>query len=233
MHRSIVFLLVVIMAIGLFETAFADEVLFRELPWGSNVKEYEKTYNVNDGMIISRENETLMKVSTRIESIHPKMIQPDDNNHAGWVSVLFNLDTENGLKVSGYPISMAYAYFTYGIDKDGHLLLSSSECELYMAEYVFETQNGQTIYDELKSDLDSRYGEGEEKLFYSRTINKNDKNEWEYIDAEIYKCYYYGDNHTICMIEKAMNGDKCFSLSLVFANEQGDDIIDRVISIMN
>ncbi len=229
MKKIISCLFIMIFTFGLFGNTLADEIEFRGLPWGSSIKEYEKTYNVKDGMLISKDSEPLLRVSKRLDDTDPQILDYGTSDFAGWVSILFNPDIENGLKVFGHSVSIAYAFFTYGIDKSGNLLLSDNDCNLYLAEYMFDTQNGAKTYDDIKIELDSIYGDGQEKLFYSRTLLLDQVDGSKYIDAKIYKCFYYGDNQTICMIEKAMNGDECFSLSLVYANKNGDVMIDSVL----
>lgn len=217
--------------------AHGETILFRNIPWGANISLYSKSYSP-DEYISKNDDEYLPRWSARKAETDSITINLDtlygDGYPNGWGTLIFSMDRENGLKVSGYHVSTVTAYFAYGIDEKGNVLRDEKDSRFYMAEYSFDAVDGNTAYADLKEKLTNLYGLGEETIKDSQTLTVDDSFSMNYIDTKVYKYIIKGDNNTVCMLEKTIAEDECISLSLVYADEKSDKMLDEVLkSIKN
>ena len=213
--------------------AYGEIILFRNISWGANISQFEKSFNPEE-YISKNKDEYLPRWSARKTQTDPITINLDtlynDEYPDGWGTLIFNLDFENGLKVSGYPISTVTAYFAYGIDEKGNVLRDENNSRLYMAEYTFNAVDGNFAYNDLKEKLINLYGSGEEKVVNSEILTVDESFSIKNVDTTVYKYIIKGDNNTACMLEKVTSENECLFLSLVYADENSDSILDEVLS---
>jgi hypothetical protein len=134
--------------------AIADEILFRDIPWGSNA------------VLIENEMENFAKGygSTLDDMYLPYW--PDDPfdpfskstaHEAGWWIYTYT----DALNVAGYPVINVDAYCHYGV-KDNCLSRDKNDGEFYQARYVFDVIDIDSAYADLREKLCLLYGDGKE-----------------------------------------------------------------------
>ena len=205
-------------------------ILFRGIPWGANISSYEKAF---EGQHVSKnDNEYLIRWSNRKSELDPNSVNLNnmygDGYPAGWGTLIFSMDRENGFKVSGYHVSTVLGLFAYGIDNEGDVLRDEKDSRFYMAEYGFDAEDGINAYDDLKQKLTDLYGTGTETSEKSRMLTVDENSSAVYVDTVVTK-YLIKDAVGICMLEKVETEKDCASLSLVYADINSDQIIDEVL----
>lgn len=209
-----------------------NTILFRNIPWGANLQQYEAAFEGNH--ISKNQNEYISRWSVRKAENDPGTVSLNDmyadGYPAGWGTLIYSMDRQDGLKVSGYHVSTVLGYFVYGVDQNGNVLRDEPDCRFYMAEYTFDAEDGFTAYDDLKGKLSILYGNGTEKVIQSQMLTVDDATmQAKYVDSVITR-YVITDGRGTCMLEKIEAEGKCSSLALVYADEESDAMIDEVIS---
>lgn len=167
---------VVLAILSLITTAFADEITFRNIPWGSNPNQvsevlqaagFSKVYATNGAWITSFGDGDFDEFD----------INGADNAGYDWTDY-----KTTGLKVAGHEISYMGLEFLYGIQDEG-LLLDIDSARLIRAYYVLKASDKFLVYNDLKTKLSSLYGEPkvlhrEQKYWNESYIKINDGLLW-------------------------------------------------------
>ena len=225
--------LVLIICFAVISNAFSEEIRFRGIPWRSDIDAFSSLFE-HDRHVSVNDDDRLMSWSDRKRQTDPNTVSidmlPGGNAPSGWTAFVMCLDMGNTIKVAGHPISSVIAFFTYGIDDNGDLLTSREKSEFYMAEYSFYVLDGDFAYDDLKQKLTDLYGQGDETIDDIKIISfDSEAMKAQFVDAEIYKYIIYGENSSVCMLEKVISEENVISLSLVYADTKGDNRIQDTI----
>lgn len=169
--------------------AFADEILFRNLPWDCSPADVKESFGK---YLYFRDP---MCAPLWSQWAHPGLSSADySDTHAG-----FRLETgypASGITVAGYEIDEARIFFVYGITEDGQLDRSPDAGRLCGAYYSFRFEDVETAYEDLKAKLTNLYGEPEKEndtsiIWYGdnntavRMVWSNDKtNDYNYVDIK-------------------------------------------------
>lgn len=154
MKRTIAFVLMVVMIAVLSCSALADEITFRNIPWGCTAAEFLKEMKVDLRVIDSSRLEYWSKW-----------------NFSGWSSSQiteyetgFHLyewgEDDINLKVAGYNVLEIEAHFIYSETEDGHLDRNTNAGRFQKVSYTFKFEDVESAYQDLKEKLTKVYGEG-------------------------------------------------------------------------
>lgn len=154
------------------------EILFKDIPWGTNYTEVDRI--LPELNMMSMNGEAFRTFSTDEIVLGDYQGIDFEYNDINIVGICSNDEME----VAGYTTSDMSLYFAY-IPVDGVLTKTENDSALYGAQYVFTPQNLDAMSEDLIEKLSSVYGEPSERI--------NDKdmwgNEYEYV-------YWYGQNNT-------------------------------------
>lgn len=199
-------------------TVFADEILFRGIPWGSN-------YNYVESQAIS-EGDTLTSVSgdwVRTYAIpeilygtysRDETLKPNINLSAFGVSNLH--------KVAGYDLERIHYFFVF--TEDGGILTRNKEdtC-LYGGSYKFKLENPESAYHNITGKLVGLYG------LYEETLRKDSRgNITDYIRT------WNGDNNTLLMLRWDVSGSVLnhgVNLFMHYIWKDGDNLLKHASDI--
>lgn len=144
--------------------ACADEVMFRGIPWGSNVETLEKTLK-SDGAYISSIDGFAVPYPALFKISHSKQgfasMQDgtkQSREEIGWYTTAFFMTP---LKVGGYEVESISAYSFYGLT-NGVISKEKKKSVFYAAEYTFDVRDKEAAYKDLKEKLTILYGESTE-----------------------------------------------------------------------
>lgn len=187
------------------------EILFNEIPWGSNFETAESKMQQIDGYSKSR----LFKGIVR--TLEYFLCGDFTNNHGdksfAEIGGLAKASSEN-LIVAGYNILECRMYFS-GIIKDDKNVLSDEDSVLYAAGYIIEASNTESTKEDLKTKISSIYGEPNN----TRDIELYDvSTTQEYI-------YWYGANDTVLVL--TADGGGWIYLSYVWLG--GEELLNAAL----
>ena len=162
MKRFIALIVSVLMLVS--ASACADEVMFRDIPWGSSVETLEKILksdnviiNSSDGLAVPYP--ALFKISQSKRSF--ASVQEGVNQsreQIGWFTVAYFITP---IKVGGYEVENISAYSVYGLS-DGEITKAKQDSSFYAAEYMFNVRDKEAAYKDLKEKLSILYGDATE-----------------------------------------------------------------------
>ncbi len=141
--------------------AFADEVTFRGIPWGSNVETLEKALK-SDGVFISSMDgfavpyPALFKISRSKQAF--ALLQDGVNQSREEIGWFTTAGFITPLKVAGYDVELISAYSFYGLS-DGAISTEKKDSVFYAAEYTFDVRDKEAAYRDLKEKLTVLYGD--------------------------------------------------------------------------
>lgn len=147
------FIILVICCSVIISSAEAKEILFRDIPWGSNLNFFKESIGMEnfDPYISyldlwSRWNDVYFSSSdiTKYETGYCFMSGDDCN-----------------LSVAGYKVFTFGAEFVFGITDEGKLDRSKDAVCLAEADYSFKSEDTEKTYEDLKNKLTSIYGDFE------------------------------------------------------------------------
>lgn len=188
MKRLFALLLVVCM---LCSGAFAAEILFRDIPWGSSTNYIEKSVRDFAGGYDS----TLDDMPMPYWPEDPFDIFSANTPYAaGWQVYTYT----DQLKVAGYPVISVDAYCHYGV-KDGYLSKDKNDGQFYQAIYTFDVINIADAYTDLKGKLDHLYGPGTESIENGSGAMYGNSGKTEY-DQTTKFTVWFGDDDTAAML---------------------------------
>ncbi|MCR4621182.1 MAG: hypothetical protein K5663_03800 [Clostridiales bacterium] len=157
MRKIIVALMVasIILMLTMPVATAEQEILFRNIPWGTPASELEKL----DFMSLSSFHDASMPFqnSFTIESTWRTVQSNGTEFHAGYTATCY---TWNGqVKVAGYETSSIHMYCAYSLN--GNTLLKEKEdSRFFAADYVFKPLDYKFAYTSLTQKLTDLYGEG-------------------------------------------------------------------------
>ena len=181
---------VIVLTVALLSVhAFADEILFRNLPWDCSPADVKESF----GKYLYFSDSMCAPLWSHWD--HPGLSSADySDKHAG-----FRLETgypASGISVAGYDIKEARIFFLYGVTEDGQLDRRPDAGRMCGAFYSFRFENVESAYEDLKAKLSYLYGEPEKENDTSiiwhgdnntavRMVWSNDKtNDYNYIDIK-------------------------------------------------
>lgn len=207
MKRVVLLLLIVC---TLCSGAFAAEILFRDIPWGSNIPYVEEAL----GDCVSYHYDGAV-LNTWEEILNNELVY--NRNQGGWYGTYVHMDA---LKVGGYDVDHIDVQYIYGLDLEGgKSLRAENEAELLSAEYTFDVSGTGAAYNDLKQKLTGLYGEGHEypnfpTLFFDRA------------EATV----WYGENNAVAFLKHEVAPDRndyplASNLSLLYMRTDYDKTI--------
>lgn len=223
--RTLTLAIALVMIIPISLTASADEILFRNIPWGSNPDEMEKELSAAGFLYPVSSEGMLVYLDKYLEELDRSHL---DNSRAteqscGWASAAYNF-SEDGPSVAGYNIGSIQAYFYSPIE--GNIVnMDKKAAKLYLAQYNLSILDYDTAFDELSSKLSKLYGEPEQKL--GKTSAWLTENDAFLTTCDTIRLYYYGDNNSVVVLEKVLNDEKGVGLAIVYGQIGHDDHIAK------
>lgn len=210
------------------ETAYADEILFRGLPWYSSMAEVKASFT-DDSIFVDEVDEAVQVLYSKIDGNMHNLSYGITGYPAGWVaySYLEGMD----FNVAGYGLSDMMIYCCYGLDeKNVDREINSSR--LYLASYTFNVVDKQGAFDDLKGKLTSLYGNGVENDVESSyyVIGENDLEEVSFTEHRI---EWLGDNNTAAVLvysESALGNSDLYHqyLVLTYGKTDSDAMVQAV-----
>lgn len=130
----------------------SEEIIFREIPWGTNYTEVFSQLQSMKLLNISGENYKTMSADEILFGDYKGL--DFDFTDINVIAYALNGETE----VAGYTTSEINLYFSY-VPVDGVITKEENDTSLYGAQYIFESQNLTEMYADLTEKLISLYGE--------------------------------------------------------------------------
>ena len=230
MKRIITLLLMIFMTIGLYTTAFADEILFNGVQWGINPYQLKTEMPLADRFIvvgpIERENmpypsktaERLLDHSKNVMWYNPEFFSEHSVSYASGGVFSFS---SNKPKVAGYDLSSVTMFFSYDF-ADGEIFYDEKLSHFCCAEYGFDVIDGDNTYGVLVEKLERLYGEGEVQTGENSGTIWSDK-AYKYTN-HVKICRFNGDNGTHAELEciKTVfdDEDPLFTITLLYWKDE-------------
>lgn len=159
MKRSFVLIITILVLIS--TCAYADEVMFRNIPWGSSAETLEKELKT-DGAYITSMDGFAIPYPALFKTSHSKQgfasMQDGVNQSREEIAWLTTAIFMTPLKVGGYEVESISAYSFYGLS-DGVVLKEKKDSVFYAAEYTFNVRDKEAAYKDLKEKLSILYGD--------------------------------------------------------------------------
>lgn len=140
--------------------ALADDVTFRDIPWGSSVEALEKSLKADGGYVSSMDGYPV-PYAALFKTSHSKQGfatleggSYQTREGIGWFTNAFFMTP---LKVGGYDVPSVTTYAFYGLS-DGVISKDKKDAVFYAAEYTFEVRDKEAAYNDLKEKLSILYG---------------------------------------------------------------------------
>ena len=193
--KRIIISLTCFLIIAMQINAMADEILFREVPWGSNKMTFEEMIGYrfwySDGYIKKWEKQN------GGDPVFGYYYEPQyEPCSLDAILYLYNED----FKVAGYKVYSMHANFMLTITNDMEVDRKKDNATLYRASYVFDVVNYETAYYGLRDKLNKVYGEYSEKTYKNKKKEYSSQNgNYEYSTSDIV-AEWYGDNNTACRL---------------------------------
>ena len=124
-----------------------NEILFREIPWGTDPNEANKLMG---GDLLLSENYYIKDWACAYDVFSPGVCQ-------GGHALIGSVD-----EVAGYPVFMTTLYFMY--PPEAEIDRSIERSEFYLANYQLDVIDVDAAYDDLKNKLNVLYGVGQEEI---------------------------------------------------------------------
>ena len=165
MKRFYVILFIAILIVCLCSTAFADEILFRGVQWGSNPAEARK--QIDEPKVYMQREYNNGSIAYP-EKTAERLIDQSKNYWYGNYEFFSQHEVltrycsvyiKNNPTVGGYKISTLNMYFANDI-KDGKIIDGDNALHFAMAEYSFDILDGKSAYADLSTKLATLYGAG-------------------------------------------------------------------------
>lgn len=180
MKKFFAFFLVLLMTSSV---AFAEEITFRGIEWGSNMAEIEKeleVYSIDDSMM------------RRWSVIEEAFDWAHMNDYpCGWYA--FGMPKD--LNVGGYDICSIQLFCAWKLSDTGEILREKQESEFYAAIYSFAVVDIEATYNDLKEKLSSLYGTPLESTESREGYYANAGGSGKYIET-VRVSEWYGENNT-------------------------------------
>lgn len=191
------------------------EILFRDIPWGTNFNDTQTL--LPEFELYGSSMEGLSAIGTK--EILTGQMYNSDNNYDGEISFYAMPLISPDIDVAGYPIYNMYLYYTYSTDND--FLLSDNNTVLYGAQYEFDKpQNLELMYSDLSNKLSEIYGNP------SETYNNDG-----YLSKGMYTCWY-GANDTAVALQSYDYGDEA-NVYVSYVWLKGDELLEKADSALS
>ena len=217
-------------------TCFADEIVFRGIPWGSAADYTCDELNKNGlSLYLSSVDEYRSKAATyRLRNMIAPMLYGNASiGEQGLTTIA--LAYPRDVKVAGYNLSSVMTFFVYK-PHEGELVYNDKYTAFYAGVYSFVPENIDGMYNDLKEKLSSVYGEysvegnqdiivdlfGEKEFTWSSVEPKQRMTVWE--TAESY--LYLVSNNMPDDADPLFYSD---SVVIVYAAKQSDTWIDEAM----
>ena len=162
---------IVFVLLALSTSAFADEITFRDIQWGTNVKDTLSSLGLYDSDEVTNNSNRNVRLEMMI---HPDTIEKFGSGRTieydrwgdvecGYKGVMF---WSPEFIVAGHEISNLELQFLYGIS-DGAVLTDKNYAEFVSAKYEFNPEDYVAVYEELLDKLIWLYGEPVSEDFIS------------------------------------------------------------------
>lgn len=192
------------------------EILFRDVPWGTNFDETQKLLPEFD--LCGSTMDGLNAIETK--AILTGKMYDSSSNYDGEISFYAIPLISPDLDVAGYPIYCFYLYYTYSTENG--FSLTDDNTLLYGAQYEFEKpQDLDAMYSDLTDKLSQTYGEP------SDTYNIAD-----YLVKGTYTCWN-GANNTSVALQSYDYGDNETSIYISYAWLKGDELLKEADSALS
>ena len=210
------------------ETANADEILFRGLPWYSSMTEVKASF-ADDSILVDEIDEALQVLYSKIDGNMRNISYGITGYPAGWVaySYLEGMD----FNVAGYGLSDMMIYCCYGLDEN-NVDRDINSSRFYLASYTFNVVDKQGAFDDLKGKLTSLYGSGIENDVES-SYYAIGENGFEEIPFTEHRIEWLGDNNTAAVLvysESALGNSDLYHqyLVLTYGKTDSDAMVQAV-----
>ncbi|MDD5791480.1 MAG: hypothetical protein PUD22_02720 [Erysipelotrichaceae bacterium] len=167
-------------------TAIADEITFRDIPWGVSMSEIERQLG-SDTLYVLEDTQIRRWKGIEEEFDTGHMSDYPD----GYEAYYFG---DNGIKVAGYDVQ-PIIYCVYGMTDSGEVLMGKDQSVFYMAQYQFDVIDHESAYLDLKEKLSSLYGKGYNKQSSETGIYATESSSGRY-SKTLTATTWLGDNGT-------------------------------------
>lgn len=140
---SLVIMLIIASSAFADETMLTDEILFRGIPWGSN---------------IPTAHEVLVGIPMKKSSLLESMVSWKSSNLLGTDNSVES-ESRGSVKVAGYDAKITLT-FLFSHDDDA-VYTDDERAQLFSAHYLINPVSSKTVYADLYEKLSKIYGEGE------------------------------------------------------------------------
>lgn len=221
--KRIIALVLVFVLLG--SVSFAEEILFRDIPWGASLSDVESYiaeigyYSAYDEMCMSYWDEENMPPLAFVNStVYP----------TGWQGYCYS---GGELSVAGYQVDGIQVLCHYGLSDSG-ILRSKEDSVYYMAAYVLLATDIESAYTDLYEKLTGLYGNGVENTEYSEGFTYYEDKKIDY-DVTEKEAVWYGDNNTSVRLEasySSLGPEDYFhnSLMIYYGKTDHDATLDEI-----
>ena len=215
--KRLVLPLMLLSLVSMSLTAHAEveeEILFREIPWGTSFTE------VKDNIIPELDWDSMhgdwMRVLTLNDIIADKSESMDFKNN----DLCLDAYTIGEIDVAGYTVSQTSMYYAF-VPVGGSVTHEDSDTALYAAEYDIEPVDLDLAFADLFNKLVSVYGEPDASKQYE-IFN-------EYPNV-LY--YWYGSNDTMVVLKRSPYKDDNH-IHIFYAWENGDKLLHEADDVVS
>ena len=168
--------------------ACAEEILFRDIPWGSSLDYVEEVFD--EGGFYSAHDEAYVPYWESYKH-QTDILFGSTQYPVGWVGY-YSFYGE--LDVGGYSVEDVQVWYSYGIDDD-IALKSKQDSEMYAATYVFGVVDVKGAYEDIKQKMSALYGECVEECVADGGIMYAGEESTQYDTVEMIATWH-GDEST-------------------------------------
>lgn len=166
------------------------EILFHEVPWGSDLITGNKSLKEREEIDISLgmmntpiSISFILGIRTKFDTRYTDYSGIDN---IGGIAIVLNKE----MKVAGYNVEDCTLLFA-AIEKDGEYILTNEDSALYAARYKIKPIDCETAKEDLKTKISSIYGEPDSTKGIASSENSEEANEY---------IYWYGANNTVLVL---------------------------------
>ena len=184
MKKSICSTIVLLLCVAFLSVSWADEILFRGIPWGTSLKELEDQGYLKD----SYPYDDYLPYEAYMTT-HPSW----RNALGGCTPYVSGFDCTcypRDMKVAGYTVGYMSLYCHYAVE-NGKINKSEASSVLYAADYALTPEDYEAAYANLKSKLSDLYGDVKETVTYEEKVYNG-----IYCEVANATSVWSGDNNT-------------------------------------
>lgn len=153
MKRILSALLLLMLITLIPPTVYADEILFRGIPWYSPITEVQASFE--EGVFVDCLDDIDIWLVSDLKRDYANSVDVK-GSIPGWLA--FSPLNWFDYHVAGHPVMALYALGCYGKDGDA-VLTDIDSSRLYLAAYSFQENDFDGLYPDLQTKLTSLYGE--------------------------------------------------------------------------